>query len=145
MKVIFVKDVPGVAHKGQVKEVKVGFWRNFLRAGDLAREATPQLIELAEKEKEKEISRVKESEQVLAKAVKGLENEALVMEMNADEKGNLFEGVTSEKISERINEVLKLDIPAKFIKLEKPIKKIGLHVIPVKEISFKLEIKAKAD
>ncbi len=41
MKVIFLKNVKGVANEGDVKDVKEGYAKNFLFKQKLALEATP--------------------------------------------------------------------------------------------------------
>ncbi|SVC97790.1 uncharacterized protein METZ01_LOCUS350644, partial [marine metagenome] len=40
MKVVFLEDVEGVAHGGEVKDVKNGFARNYLLPKNLAAPAT---------------------------------------------------------------------------------------------------------
>ncbi|MGC8977145.1 MAG: 50S ribosomal protein L9 [Candidatus Ratteibacteria bacterium] len=52
MKVIFLKDYEGKGKKGEIKEVKDGFARNFLIPYGYALEATDQNIKII-KEKEK--------------------------------------------------------------------------------------------
>ncbi len=144
MKVIFMQNVAGVARKGDVKDVKMGYWRNFLLPGDFAKEATPAVLKQVEGEKKQESETVEARISQLAQAVKELEKEQLVIEAKADEKGGLFAGIDEEKIVDLIKERLKVKIPAKFIKLEKPIKQIGVYDIPVKDAILKLEVKAES-
>ena len=42
MKVVFLEDVPGVAQGGEIKNVKIGFARNYLLPKNLATPATKE-------------------------------------------------------------------------------------------------------
>lgn len=144
MKVVFIQNVAGVARKGDVKDVKMGYWRNFLLPGGLAKEATPAVLKQFEEEKRREAETIEARIAQLAQAIKKLEKEQLVVEAKADEKGGLFAGIDEEKIADLIKEKLKLEIPAKFIKIEKPLKQIGVYDIPVKDTVLKLEVRAES-
>ena len=45
MKVVFLEDVPGVAQGGEVKNVKIGFARNYLLPKNLAIPATSESLQ----------------------------------------------------------------------------------------------------
>ncbi len=144
MKVVFIQNVAGVAQKGDVKDVKAGYWRNFLLPGGLAKGATPTVLKQAEEEKKREVETIEARIVQLAQAIKKLEKEQFVIEAKADEKGSLFAGIDEKKISDLIKEKLNLEIPAKFIKIEKPLKQVGIYDIPVKDAVLKLEVKAES-
>jgi len=61
MRVILKDNVAGLGQKDDVKEVKPGYWRNFLLPQGLAVEATAQLIELVQKRRE-EREKIKKAE-----------------------------------------------------------------------------------
>jgi large subunit ribosomal protein L9 len=140
MKVILLQNVPELGQKDDVKEVKVGYWRNFLLARDLAVAATPDLIEQAKKRREEQLKQKEVGEEKLAGILKELKDQVLTIEAKADEKGNLFAGIDAKKITEAVKEKLNFEIPVDAIKLEKPIKKIGPYEIPVKDITLKVEV-----
>ena len=52
MKVILTKEVAGLGHSGEVKEVADGYARNFLMLRGLAEMATPEKIEQLAKQQE---------------------------------------------------------------------------------------------
>ena len=56
MKVIFLKNVKGVANEGDVKDVKEGYAKNFLFKQKLALEATPANMKAHEEKLEFEVS-----------------------------------------------------------------------------------------
>lgn len=130
--VILLKDIPKLGQKGSVKEVKDGYFRNFLLPGGLAQLATPKKIkELEEKIK----SREKEREEVKKEALHKLREAAkrgLVFEAEANEKGHLFKGISAKEIA------LSLQIPVDWVLLEKPIKELG-------EYSFEVKVPPSAD
>ena len=45
MKVLLIKDVKSLGKKGEVKEVKDGYGKNFLIGKGFARSATPEILE----------------------------------------------------------------------------------------------------
>jgi large subunit ribosomal protein L9 len=146
MKVILTQNVAGYGQKDDIKEAKPGYWRNFLMPNKLAILATDNLIKGAEARKkaveERKVSDLKK----LTAAIKKLEGKLLTVEMKADEKGNLFEGLSAEKISDLISGQFKIDVPAEEIGIEKPVKKTGVHKIPIGEAVLEMEVRElKAD
>lgn len=124
--VILLKDVPQLGQKGTIKEVKDGYFRNFLMPEGLAELATHRKIkELEETRKVRE----KELEEIKAQAVQELKKigeGGLVLEAGANEKGHLFKGIRREEIA------AKLQIPTQWVLLEKPIKELGEYVLEIK-------------
>jgi large subunit ribosomal protein L9 len=140
MRVILLENVEFLGQKGDIKEVKPGFWRNFLMPRNLAKIATPALVQKIEKEKAEILEKKRKAEEALKKALKELEGKSLKVKEPADEKNNLFSGVDQKKISGYLKEKLKLDIPPDLIQIEKPIKKAGVYAVPLKNGSFELKI-----
>lgn len=142
MKVIFLKDVPRVGNRYEVKEVNDGYAINFLFPKGLAEAASPSALFTLERQK-KEIQIEKEIKEVLLiKNLKEIENIVLVLKVKADEKGHLFSGIHKKEIADALQSEHKAAINQEFIALEKPIKEIGEFEIPVqakgKKSSFKL-------
>ena len=131
MKVIFVQDVAGVGRKGEVKEVKDGYARNFLIPNKKAEFATPQAVERA-KLKQSSLEAEKQIQESLAKSsIEVLGGADLSLKKKANEKGHLFEQVHPEEISQLLQDTLKVELGPEFLKIEKPIKEIGDHKIEV--------------
>ncbi len=146
MKIILLKNVPGVGEKWDVKEVKGGYGRNYLIANGLAVMAAKKALKEAQIKKEREKQKKAVQEDLFEKSLDSLKESNLVAEKKANEKGHLFDGVDAKEIAEIIKENLKIEIPLEYIKLEKPIKEIGKHEIAVqkgkRKINFPLEIKS---
>ncbi|KKR39028.1 MAG: 50S ribosomal protein L9 [Parcubacteria group bacterium GW2011_GWB2_40_8] len=142
MKVILLQDVPNVGHKYSIKEVKSGYARNFLLPQKLAQLATESAIKGIEAAKLKAEQERAIHEDLLAKNLESLVNLRVVMEEKANEKGHLFSIVHEDEVAKILKEKHHIEIPAKFIEMDKHIKEVGEHKVKVKDKEFILEIKA---
>lgn len=141
MKVVLLQDISGVGQKYSVKDVKLGFWRNFLAPQNLAKEATTETLERIEIQKRKSVVLKKTKEEGVLGNLKEINGKMIEFETKSGKNGNLFAGISADQISEIIKEKISLDIPSDLIQLERPIKKIGAHQVFVKDFSFTLEVK----
>lgn len=142
MKIILSQDIIGVGRKGEVKNVSDGYARNFLLPNKLGQIATPAAIASAEKlrkqtEQDKEVQK-----DILEKNIKGLTGLKVQLKAKANEKGHLFSIIHPDEISKILKEEHHLDIPSKFIEIEKPIKELGEHTLKVKHQEFILDVLA---
>ncbi len=139
MKVIFIKDVAGVAKRNEIQEVKNGYARNFLIPNGLAKRATSSDIKKVEEIKKTEKEKIKQELALTKKMVEKLEGKKFELNYKTGEEGQLFEAVTSKKIAEALQKE-DFNIQEDQIKLDKPIKSLGEFPI---EIKFKNNLKAK--
>lgn len=144
MRVIFLQDVPRVGKRHDIKEVNDGYAMNFLFARKLAEVATPKAItELEKRKKNIEIEREVQTD-LLMKNLEEIKDKILHIKAKADEKGHLFSGIHKKEIVEEMKKQNHADIAEEFITLEKPIKEIGEHEIPIaiknRKSSFKLMV-----
>src|SRR5690242_9904419 len=142
MKVIFLKDVPRVGKRHDIKEVNDGYALNFLFPRKLAEPATALSVrELEIRMKNIEVERAVE-DNLLERNLKEINGKTITLKAKADEKGHLFSGVHKKEIVEGMKREHHADINEEFILLEKPIKQIGEFEIPVsiknKKSSLKL-------
>ena len=134
MKVIFLADVKGKGKKGEIKEVPTGSAQNFLIKKNLAKEATAQAIgELRGKQKSQEKAHaemVAEAQAIKAK----LEEEATVVAFTekVGPDGRTFGSITNKKIADELQKQFGLKIDKRNIKVDSPIRSIGLIDVPVK-------------
>lgn len=134
MKVIFLADVKGKGKKGEIKEMPTGYAQNFLIKKNLAKEATAQAIgELRGKQKSQEKAHaemVAEAQAIKAK----LEEEATVVAFTekVGPDGRTFGSITNKKISDELQKQFGLKIDKRNIKVDSPIRSIGLIDVPVK-------------
>lgn len=141
MLIILLQDIEKLGKKYDLKEVKDGYARNFLIAKGLAKKADKKTLLWMETQKELAVKKSEEDlkkNQELASAIDGQE---LLIPAKIGEKGQLFESIGSQKISEKIKE-LGFEIKKNQIKLESPIKELGEYPIKIKlEHNLETEIK----
>ena len=134
MKVIFLADVKGKGKKGEIKEVPTGYAQNFLIKKNLAKEATAQAVrELRGKQKSEEKAHaelVAEAQAIRAK----LAEETTVVEFTekVGPDGRTFGSITSKKIAEELEKQFGIKLDKRNIKVESPIRSIGLIDVQVK-------------
>ena len=133
MKVLLIKDVKSLGKKGEVKEVKDGYGKNFLIGKGFARHATPEILaqhaqdELIVAESlEKEVAVLKEIAAQLDKA-------EIIITKKLGQNGHLFGSVTKDEIAEELKKQHNIVIDKKHINEKIAIKTVGEH-----DLDFKL-------
>ena len=132
MKVIFNTDVRGQGRKGELKEVSIGYARNYLIPRGLAAEATPDHInalKLKEKAKAAQMAKEKALAEEYGKKLAGVQ---VIVRAKAGSSGKLFGAVTSEAISKALKEQFDLDIEKNKIVQAEPIKNFGSYTVKAK-------------
>jgi large subunit ribosomal protein L9 len=139
MKVIFLKDVPRVGRKYDVKDVADGFAQNNLIPRKLAVAATPAAVARIEAEKAALRGAKEKTEEQVARLKDATAKEPLLIAARANPKGGLFEGVGPAQIASAIEKTLGIALAAEHIDLAHPLKEVGTHVVKVKVGSAKGE------
>jgi large subunit ribosomal protein L9 len=124
MKVILKRDVKGLGHTGDVKDVKDGYARNFLLPTGAAALADANALLNWERHKDEREAReqgLRAEAEAMAERLRELKLEVPV---KAGEKNRLFGSVTNREIAELIaKEGIEVDRHA--IHLREPIKTLG--------------------
>ena len=133
MKVLLIKDVKSLGKKGEVKEVKDGYGKNFLIGKGFARHATPEILAQHAQEEiivaenlEKEVNALKEIAKQLDKA-------EIIITKKLGQNGHLFGSVTKDEVAVALKEQHGIEIDKKHINEKSAIKTIGEH-----DLDFKL-------
>jgi len=146
MKVIFLKDVPKVGKKYEVKNVSDGYAVNFLIPRGFVELASDNAIKRVELLKSQEDTQKKIAEDLILKNIKSLDGVTIEMEEKANDKGNLFAGIHINALVPEIEKQTNLTILPEHILLDKPIKNIGEHEVEVKiqdkSVKFKVLVKS---
>jgi len=133
MKVILRRDVKGLGHAGDVKDVKNGYARNFLFPSGAAALADAGALKNWERHKDERDAReagIRGEAEAMAARLRELKLEVAV---KAGEKNRLFGSVTNVQIAELIaREGIEVDRHA--IHLREPIKTLGDFKVDVKLI-----------
>ena len=130
MQVVFIKDIKGIASKGDVKNVKDGYFQNYLLPRKLAALATTAMVKQAEsmrKQLSVEKGRIKEQAEELSKKLEGYK---IVLRSKA--KGDKLYGSIKEKdIVDAIYKGLKIKVENENVGLSEHIKVAGSYEVPM--------------
>ncbi len=125
MKVVLLKDVRDMGRAHSVHEVSDGHALNFLIPRKLAVLATSQNLKLAETKQKQVLEKRALDHTLVAERLAALAEEKIMITKKANEQGHLYDGVDAAEIAEAAA------LPEDAIKLEKSIKELGTHEIPV--------------
>ena len=131
MKVILLKDVPSIGQRGEVREVKDGYARNFLLPRGLAAAATAHNLQTVANTREAAKQRETRASQEAAALKARLESLVVEVRARAGGEGRLFGSITAQDVADAI--VQKgVSITKKQIEITEPIKVAGFYKIPVR-------------
>ena len=139
MKIILKQNIEKLGQRGDVREVTDGYARNFLLPQSLALEATPQNIEILERQKEKEVKELEKEKKEAELLGEKLEKLSCTISRQAGEDEKLFGSVTASHIASALKKE-GIEIDKKNIELEKSIRELGVYTVLVK---LPYEVKAK--
>jgi len=131
MKIILLDDLKGVGHKFDVKEVAMGYARNFLLPRGLAKPATPSALKELEKTKaflEREDSEIKKH---LKDVALRLSDRRLTFQVKINEDGKVFGSVTKEMILKALRDSKLITKDRIDVEITHPLKEAGEHRVPV--------------
>jgi large subunit ribosomal protein L9 len=131
MKVILKRDVKGLGHEGDLKEVKDGYARNHLLPTGAAILADKGALANWERHKDQREERDQSARAGAEATAEKLRELHLEIPVKAGERGRLFGAVTSHQIAEAIaKNGIELDRHA--LHLREPIKALGDYRIDVR-------------
>ncbi|MBI4995210.1 50S ribosomal protein L9 [Candidatus Peregrinibacteria bacterium] len=148
MKVIFTDNVSGVALRGDVKNVKPGFFRNYLLPYKKAVPATDVLLRQWEECRKKMLIETENLKAKLEEMKRRFAETKLFIEKKVTKKGTLYGGVKASDITSAIKQQLNIDIPLAAVIMEKAIKNVGVHDVKLRlgegiEMNIPVEILEK--
>jgi large subunit ribosomal protein L9 len=133
MKVILKRDVKGLGHAGDVKDVKNGYARNFLFPTGAAAIADAGALKNWERHRDEREAReagMRSEAEAMAARLRELKLEVAV---KAGEKNRLFGSVTNREIADLIAKE-GIEVDRHSIHLRQPIKTLGDFKVDVKLI-----------
>lgn len=128
MEVILLERIEKLGAMGEVVNVKPGFARNFLLPQQKALRATKANMARFEAEREFLEARNAETRERAADDGKSIDGNNYIIIRKAGETGQLYGSVSARDIAEVMEGAVKRNM----IKLENPIKALGLHDVEVK-------------
>lgn len=131
MKVLFLKEVAGTAHPGDVREVAPGYARNFLFPQHLAVVADERVVDQIRKREEAARRRAEKELTDAKDAAARLRKLTVTIYAKTGEGGRLFGSVTNTDVAQQLKREAGLDIDKRKIEIETPIKSLGPHEVTV--------------
>jgi large subunit ribosomal protein L9 len=131
MKIILMEDVPALGRRGELREVKTGYARNFLLPKRLAVEATPtnlQNLEHLKRQRERAEQHARAEAETVAARIAGL---TLTVTTRASDDGRLYGSVTAQDVVQFL-EGEKLAVEKRRVTLDEPIKALGEYQVPIR-------------
>ena len=140
MEVILLKEVYGLGHAGEVKEVKSGYARNYLIPAGLAFTVTRHNLRMLEAQKKKLIKLELKNNQEKIKLAKKINGQEFEIKVKADDKGTLFAGLDAKVIADELQKQ-GFFVETKEVILNKAIKKVGEYEVELRLEEKKAKIK----
>ncbi|HHS12895.1 MAG TPA: 50S ribosomal protein L9 [bacterium] len=131
MKIILKQDYENLGKLGEIVSVKDGFARNFLFPKNIAVPATSKNVRILEETKKHDEKRLARDQIQAEKLANELENVSLTAKVSVGEEDRVFGSVTTQTISDLLKEK-GYEIDKRKIKLDEPIKALGIYTISLK-------------
>ena len=143
MKVILREDVKSLGKQGEAVNVTDGYARNFLFPKNLAVEATEKGMKMVEAAQKRQKSLDLKEESAARELAATLATKEVKIKVKVGESDRLFGSVTTADIAEALAKETKITIDKRLIKLEHPLKELGVYTVPIKlhpEVEAKLKV-----
>jgi large subunit ribosomal protein L9 len=132
MKIILKQDVPNLGDAGEIVDVADGYGNNYLMPRGLAMRVTKGAVADAEAisrtRRKREAKTLAEAEERKA----ALEARQVIVAANAGEDGTLYGSIGTTAIAKAVRDQLGVPVDRRRINLERPLKELGEHEIPVR-------------
>ena len=132
MKVVFLQEVEGSGHTGDVKNVADGFARNYLLPRKLAAAATDHNIRIAQARADVEAKHQAKLDADASALVEKLVGYSITLTMKAGPQGRLYGSVTARDVAEALEGPLGHVLEHRQVELEEPIRQVGVFDVPLR-------------
>ena len=143
MKVIFLEDVTNVAKAGEVKEVAVGYARNYLMPKKLASVVTAANLAAIQAQVTARAKLEAKSEAELVALANLIESKEVVLKVKTGGKDRMYGSITTTDIAAELEKSAGIVIDKRKLQLAEPIKTLGTYEVPVTlggELNPKLKV-----
>lgn len=131
VKVILLKDTPGVGKEGEIREAKPGFCRNYLLPNKLALEATDENMRVFDTLKRKRAKDIEHLKQDALEYKQKLEKISVTIPVELKNEDEIFGSITTQTIAQALKKA-GIEIDKSKLVLEDQIKKTGVYSVTVK-------------
>lgn len=131
MKLILTSDVETLGKKGEVVDVSDGYARNFLLPRKKAVKATEGAIRTAEELRRAREESERQAKEEAERTATQLVGTRVVIAAQAGDEGKLYGSVGVTDVIEGIHKFTGVELDRKAVRLESPIRDIGLHEVQI--------------
>ncbi|HZP25928.1 MAG TPA: 50S ribosomal protein L9 [Dehalococcoidia bacterium] len=133
MKIVFLEEVEGSGHIGDVKNVANGFARNYLLPRGLAAPPTEHYLAIARIKAEKDQKRQEKlDDEARERLLPKVEGRDLTLEVRVGQQGKLFGSVTARDVAELLQAESGLELEHRQVQLAQPIRDLGNYDVTVR-------------
>ncbi|HEX2154253.1 MAG TPA: 50S ribosomal protein L9 [Acidimicrobiia bacterium] len=143
MKLILISDVEKVGKKGDVIDVSDGYARNFLLPRNKAIKATDGAIRSADELRRSREEADRQAKEQAERTATQLVGTRVVIAAQAGDEGKLYGSVGLADVIEGIRKFTGVELDRRAIRLDNPIRDIGLHEIQIhlhNEVEFPITL-----
>lgn len=144
MKVILLQEVKGLGRRGEIKEVKEGYARNFLIPKGLAELATPEALKRWQKQQEETARQLQENLTQLQQWQKKINQMTFEVELTQGKDGSVFAGVSRQTIRDYLTQQGIGELTKEAIELAHSLKEPGDYRVKINlGYGLKAELRVK--
>jgi len=143
MKVIFIKDLRGQGKRGDIKEVKDGYAKNFLIKNGYASQLTDSTLGKYNRECEQQKEQDDKLRNEAKKLKQSLEKIELVFTVKTGKDDQVFGSISSKQVKEELDKK-GYSIDRKQVEFDHTVSSLGYHDVKInlyKEIFAKIKVK----
>lgn len=131
MKVILNKDVLKLGYKGDIVNVKDGYFRNFLYPMGLATIATDALVKVAEKRMEKMVIEKQKLLENIKEVVSKVDGLKVEIAAKVTAKETLYKAVSAKDVVKAVLEAKNVRLEEDYVRFDEHIKTLGKHDVVI--------------
>jgi large subunit ribosomal protein L9 len=148
MKVLFLKDIPNVGKKGEIKDVSEGYARNFLIPKKVAIIATQDVQNQFEAQQRAEKKRESEQEAEMRQLARRLEGKIITIIGKTGGGTKLYGSITAADIAAQLSVLAGTDIDRRKVEMPEAIRQVGTYEIAIRfdrNIMPKIKVKVTGE
>lgn len=132
MRVLLLKDVKGLGHAGEIKEVAGGYANNYLFPNKLVTLVTDGAVSQVKQAKEVTQRKLERKETEAKSLAAKLDGRIVVFKARSGEGDRLYGSITNADVAEALSKAAGVPVDRKYVVLEHPIKALGEHRVTLK-------------
>jgi len=132
MKVLLIKDVKSLGKKGEVKEVKDGYGKNFLIGKGFAKHATEEILAQHKADEAQAAADLAADIALQKENAVQLDKCEIIIKKKIGDNGHLFGSITKDEVAHALEEQHGIKIDKKHITDKISIKTVGEHELDLK-------------